>query len=41
MAQKRPKPLELELLCQKLECDYAKIVGIGNDEIAKKTQFSI
>lgn len=39
MAQKRPRPLELELLCQKLECDYAKIVGIGNDETAKKRNF--
>ena len=40
MAQKRAKPIELELLCKKLEQDYLnKIQGVGNNEIAKRRNF--
>lgn len=40
MAQERAKPIELELLCKKLEQDYLnKIQGVGNNEIAKRRNF--
>lgn len=40
MAQEKTVPLELELLCQKLEQDYSeKIKGTGTNEIAQKRNF--
>ncbi|OOF86006.1 abortive phage infection protein [Rodentibacter ratti] len=40
MAQERAKPLELELLCQKLEQDYSgKIIRVGQSEDSKRRNF--
>lgn len=40
MAANLARPLELDLLCRKLDSDYASLIaGIGTDDNAKRSNF--